>query len=111
MSMAITFVVSMMAILTVTFTLGQDMMQAFTDFSGTWIRQERRLEAQSDTRLSSPFGATVGESSTVRLILVNDGDEVLGSFQDWDLIIETLRPSTPGISYLTYTEDVVPGDN
>ena len=111
MSMAITFVVSMMAILTVTFTLGQDMMQAFTDFSGTWIRQERRLEAQSDTRLSSPFGATVGESSTVRLILVNDGDEVLGSFQDWDLIIETLRPGSPGISYLTYTEDVVPGDN
>ena len=55
MSMAITFVVSMMAILTVTFTIGQDMMEAVTDFSWTWIRQERRLEAESNTRLSSPL--------------------------------------------------------
>ena len=45
MSMAITFVVSMMAILTVTFTIGQDMMEAVTDFYWTWIRQKRRLEA------------------------------------------------------------------
>ena len=41
MSMAITFVVSM--------------MEAVTDFSWTWIRQERRLEAESNTRLSSPL--------------------------------------------------------
>ena len=73
--------------------------------------QERRLEAQSNTRLSSPLGATVGESTTVRLTLVNDRDQVMKAFQNWDLIIETLRPGRPGISYLTYTEDSVPGDN
>ena len=53
----------------------------------------------------------MGESTTVRLTLANDGDQVVGAFQNWDLIVETLRPGSPGISYLTCTEDSVPVDN
>ena len=111
MNIVITFAVSMMAILLVTFTMGQDAVNAFVKISGTWLEQEKRHEAQSDTRIAGPIGASVDESTTLRLTLTNEGDEVIGRFEDWDVIIESKRPGSPAISYLTYTENASPGAN
>ena len=111
MNTVITFTISMMAILLVTFTIGQDVLNSFVDISRTWLDQEDRHEEQSNTRISGPIGASVDESTSFQLTLINEGDEVIGRFADWDLIIETQRPGSPAISYLTFTEDVVPGAN
>ncbi|MDA0769848.1 MAG: hypothetical protein O2821_06450 [Chloroflexi bacterium] len=111
MSMTITFVVSMMAILLVTFTIGQDVKNAYVTISSTWLGQENRWESQSNTRIAGPIGASVDETTTVQLTLVNEGDEVVGDFEHWNLIIESQRPGSPAISYLTYTENGVPGPN
>ena len=111
MNSVITFVVSMMLILAVTFTVGRDMMDAFVQFSRTWLDQMDRYEAQTNTRITGSTGVSVDESATITLTLKNEGDEVVGKFEDWDLIIETRRPGSPAISYLTYTTNAVPGDN
>ena len=108
---AITFLLSMMIILLSFFTLGRQMIVSYGNISDSWTTLRKFSTEQANTRLTGPIGLSVSATSTVEIILVNEGSVTIGRFADWNVIFEVQKASGFEVLYLTYTESASPGAN
>ena len=111
MQLTITFLVSFMLILTVTFTVGQDMMESFIDITASWMELRERSEVRAETRIAGPTDLSLTSTTDVDITITNEGDVPLSSFEDWDVIFEVQEASGFSVLYLDYTTSASPSTN
>ncbi len=111
MGVAITFLLSLMIILLSFFTLGRQMIVSYDNVSDSWTTLRKLSVEKADTKLTGPIGLSVSATSTVEMILANEGGNAIGRFADWNVIFEVQKASGFEVLYLTYTESSSPGAN
>ncbi len=111
MSVAITFLITLAMVTSVSFVLAEDMVDVYESVTGSWTVLLTRSESKADTRISGPTGLEVQATSTVQIVVTNDGDVALAQFPDWDVIFEIQESPGLGVAYLTYSSTTPPSTN
>ena len=93
MGVAITFLLSLMIILLSFFTLGRQMIVSYGNVSDSWTTLRKLSVEKADTKLTGPIGLSVSATSTVEMILANEGGNAIGRFADWNVIFEVQKAS------------------
>lgn len=102
---------SLIIILISFLTLGREMIVTYDGVADSWTTLRKLSTEKADTRLTGPTGLSVSATSTVEMILVNEGNVAIGRFADWNVIFEVQKASGFEVLYLTYTENASPGAN
>jgi archaellum component FlaG (FlaF/FlaG flagellin family) len=111
MTTAISFMLSLLLVGGLAFTLGGDLLGAFRSISFVWTDFEDRYEDRAFTRISGPSSITTTVTSTVEITISNKGETTIGEFPDWDVIAEIQKASGLAIEYLAYSTTSPPTAN
>ena len=111
MSVAITYLISLALFVVAFLTLGREMLATYDGVTASWTTLRNLSSEKANTRLTGPTGLSVSATSTVEIILVNEGIVAIGRFKDWNVIFEVQKASGFEVLYLTYTENASPGAN
>ena len=102
---------SLMIFLVAFLTLGRQMIVSYDGVADSWTTLRKLSSEKADTKLTGPIGLSVRATSTVEMILANEGNNAIGRFADWNVIFEVQKASGFEVLYLTYTENATPGAN
>ena len=113
MSVAVSFLLTSIAMVYVVFNLGSVLFTSFSEINDSWIGFYDRSEHRAGTDIDTPGGQSTQRQPTVRLTLTNSGSTDLARFENWDLIFELQREGAGrlDILYLTYTSTNPPSCN
>ena len=88
MHIVVTFLITASLLMSVVFTVGQDLVTTYDTVAGSWTVLLARSQQRADTKVAGPIGLSVSATSTVQITLVNEGEVALGKFGDWDVLFE-----------------------